>query len=216
MSRWVRAAFLAGVLLAAAGQAATAPPAPGLAEQLIATSGGVYRDPALARYVRAVGVRLVAAAQDDGTVAVQAFEGEAEAGGPAAKPIVEGTMVLADDYPAAPAAGPFALAGGRPSRFSPEDLYRDVMFHGPAFRGVAAMDRWGEVGATATLKTLPADGLFASTRTPALVTTSIRPGGRRRTAAKNVSLAAGHRRQSISASAVRFSAALTPGSRISR
>ena len=120
----------------------------------------------------ALTVRLVATAQgDDGReVAVQAFEGEAPAAGPAPTPIVEGTMLLADEYPAPPAAGAFTLAAGRPSRFSPDDLYRDVMFHGPAFRGVARVDQWGQDGATATLRTLPADSLFASTRTPALVT----------------------------------------------
>jgi 4'-phosphopantetheinyl transferase EntD len=117
-------------------------------------------------------VRLVATAQgnEGREVAVQAFEGEAPAGGPPPTPLVEGTMLLAEAYPAPPAAGTFALADERPSRFSPGDLYREVMFHGPAFRGVANLDRWGRDGATATLRTLPADGLFASTRQPAFVT----------------------------------------------
>ena len=44
------------------------------------------------------------------------------------------------------------------------------MFHGPAFRGVASMDRWGEDGAEATLRTFPASGLFASTAKPELAT----------------------------------------------
>jgi phosphopantetheinyl transferase len=125
----------------------------------------------MAMEAETLAVRLVATAGEDGReVTVQAFDGEAPAGGPAPTPIVEGTMLLADAYPAAPAAGRFALAGERPSRFSPDDLYRDVMFHGPAFRGVTRVDRWGSDGATATLRTLPADALFASTRTPALVT----------------------------------------------
>ena len=64
MPRRFGAALLAGLLLAA-GPAAPAPPGPGPAEQLIAMSGGVYRDPALARYLRAVGARLVAAAGFD-------------------------------------------------------------------------------------------------------------------------------------------------------
>ena len=62
MSRWAKAALVAGVLLAGAAPAEPAPRAPGAAEQLIAMSGGVYRDAGLARYLRSVGVRLVAAA----------------------------------------------------------------------------------------------------------------------------------------------------------
>ena len=62
MSRWAKAALVAGVLLARAAPAEPAPQAPGAAEQLIAMSGGVYRDAGLARYLRSVGVRLVAAA----------------------------------------------------------------------------------------------------------------------------------------------------------
>jgi acyl carrier protein len=107
-------------------------------------------------------VRLVATARDVDRreVFVQAFEGEAPAAG--ASPVVEGTMVLGDDYPPAPPAEPFTLQGERPSRWTTDALYRDGMFHGPAFRGVASMDLWGEDGATATLRTLPAGELFAS------------------------------------------------------
>src|SRR6266704_3595692 len=47
------------------------------------------------------------------------------------------------------------------------------MFHGPAFRGVASMDRWGEDGAEATLLTLPLDGLFRSHAGSSLVTDPI-------------------------------------------
>ena len=62
MSSWVRAVLLAGALLAGVASAAPAPRVPDPAGQLLAMSGGVYRDAALARYLRAVGVRLVAAA----------------------------------------------------------------------------------------------------------------------------------------------------------
>jgi phosphopantetheinyl transferase len=114
-------------------------------------------------------VKVVATVRPDtngGEVSVQLFEADAAA----PTPIVEGTMVMADAYPEPPPSVPFALAGERPSRWTPDDLYKEGMFHGPAFRGVVSMDRWGEDGAEATLRTRPADGLFASTRTPALVT----------------------------------------------
>ena len=47
------------------------------------------------------------------------------------------------------------------------------MFHGPAFRGVVSMDRWGEDGSEATLQVLPPTGLFRSTTAPALLTDPI-------------------------------------------
>jgi predicted Zn-dependent protease len=62
MSRWVEAALMAAVLLTGAAPAAAEPREGGTAEQLVAMSGGVYRDPALARYLRTVGARLVTAA----------------------------------------------------------------------------------------------------------------------------------------------------------
>jgi phosphopantetheinyl transferase/acyl carrier protein len=118
-------------------------------------------------------LRVVASAKPDTDgreVWVQAFDADAP-GGAAPTPIVEGTMVMADVYPTPPAAAaPFALAGERPSKWAPADMYRTGMFHGPAFRGVVSMDRWGQDGAEATLRTLPADELFASTRRPPLVT----------------------------------------------
>ena len=121
----------------------------------------------------ALTLKLVAtagAAGDGREVAVQIFEAEAAEGSPSSAPIVEGTMILGDAYPDPPPVAPLSLKGERPSKWTPDNLYQDVMFHGPAFRGVASMDRWGEDGAEATLQVLPSTGLFASTRTPALVT----------------------------------------------
>jgi phosphopantetheinyl transferase len=83
---------------------------------------------------------------------------------PAATPIVEGTMIFGEMYPEPPAAGEVALRKERPSRWAPESLYTEGMFHGPAFRGVVSMDRWGEDGAEATLEVLPLKGLLAADR----------------------------------------------------
>jgi len=90
----------------------------------------------------------------------------AAADGGTLPPAVQGTVELADAYPEAPQAGPFALKGDRPSRFQPGDLYTQVMFHGPLLRGTTRFDRWGEDGAEATLVALPDDRMFGSTRTP--------------------------------------------------
>jgi VCBS repeat-containing protein len=83
-------------------------------------------------------------------------------------PVIEGTVLLAPDYPDAPAAPDLSLSGERPSTWTQEALYEEIMFHGKRFQGVSSMDRWGEDGATATLSTLAQDRLFASTDRPAL------------------------------------------------
>jgi phosphopantetheinyl transferase len=108
-------------------------------------------------------------ATDATEVSVQIFDEGRDASG-SAGPVVEGIMVLGDAYPDPPEVGAFRLAQERPSKWAPERLYEDMMFHGPAFRGVVSMDRWGEDGAEATLRVLSPEGLFGSTATPALVT----------------------------------------------
>jgi malonyl CoA-acyl carrier protein transacylase/phosphopantetheinyl transferase/acyl carrier protein len=95
---------------------------------------------------------------------------EVEPDGAPPVPALRATVVLADRYPAAPPAPPFSLRGARPSRFAPDDLYTRVMFHGPSLQGVASVDRWGEDGAEATLRTLPAGDLFRSWPRPAFLT----------------------------------------------
>jgi len=77
-------------------------------------------------------------------------------------PVIEGTMIFDETYPDPPAVSAFELREERPSHWMPEKLYEEGMFHGPAFRGVVSMDRWGEDGAEATLEVLPLEGLFAS------------------------------------------------------
>jgi phosphopantetheinyl transferase/acyl carrier protein len=85
-------------------------------------------------------------------------------------PIVSGTVCFADRYPEPPEAAPLALTHERPSAWEPKALYTEGIFHGPAFRGIASMDRWGEDGAKATLETLPTKGLFASNDGSTLIT----------------------------------------------
>lgn len=94
--------------------------------------------------------------------------------------IAEGTVVLASAYPPRPAAMPLTLRGERPYAHgahgaqgepggSAGSPYVGRMFHGPRFQGVVSLDRWGQDGIEATLETLPATGLFASTPDPTLV-----------------------------------------------
>ena len=84
--------------------------------------------------------------------------------------IVEGTMVLGDQYPDRPAMKALSLRSERPYRFSPEQYYREVMFHGPTFQSVVSMDRWGEDGAEATVRVPPGYALFRSHGSETLLT----------------------------------------------
>jgi acyl carrier protein len=95
-------------------------------------------------------------------VQVQIFQDAGLEDGAAAAPVVEGTMMFGSSYAEAPAAPAHPLKGERPSRWASDRLYKEGMFHGPAFRGVVSMDRWGEDGAEATLVVLPADRLFGA------------------------------------------------------
>ena len=85
-------------------------------------------------------------------------------------PILSATVRLAEDYPPAPEAGPFALAGERASRWDPDRLYPAGMFHGPRFRAVRSVDLWGSDGATASFAVLPFDRLFRDQATPRFCT----------------------------------------------
>jgi acyl transferase domain-containing protein len=79
---------------------------------------------------------------------------------------VEGTVLLSDRYAEPPAPTRFAPTAAQPCRWSPAELYAPGelhgMFHGPAFRGVAAIDAIGEDGAVGSLRALTGAGLFRS------------------------------------------------------
>ena len=75
-----------------------------------------------------VSVTTSATLDPDGNVAV-VLDGHAR-----------GTVLLADDYPAAPQLPDPPLAGRRPCEVTAKGLYQDRwMFHGPAFQGVAEL-----------------------------------------------------------------------------
>lgn len=76
-------------------------------------------------------------------------------------------------HPRTPIVEPFPLTAERPSRWRADNLYAEGMFHGPTFRGVTSVDRWGEDGTEATLTVLPLDRLFRSIQRPVWVTDPI-------------------------------------------
>ena len=81
-------------------------------------------------------------------------------------PIIEGTMIFADDYPDIPPAEMFSLANVRKSKWKRAELYSGFMFHGPSLQGVHSMDSCGDNGATATLAAMPVKNLFSSVSKP--------------------------------------------------
>ncbi|MGH3921180.1 MAG: polyketide synthase dehydratase domain-containing protein, partial [Pseudonocardiaceae bacterium] len=136
-----------------------------------------------ARYIRAhqwialddgpVTLRAVARRAGSGreiTVELQRLVADGSDGSQAGTRMVEGTVVLADCYPAPEVVPPLTLRGERPCRQAGTSLYEDRMFHGPRFQGVVSLDRWGEDGISATMTTLPTGDLFAGTPEPTLLT----------------------------------------------
>jgi hypothetical protein len=58
-----------------------------------------------------------------------------------------------------PVVGALALTSERPSKWAPERLYEDMMFHGPAFRGVLVSDGpWGRTAPRPTLQVMARGG----------------------------------------------------------
>jgi malonyl CoA-acyl carrier protein transacylase/phosphopantetheinyl transferase len=86
-------------------------------------------------------------------------------------PVIEGIMVFAGEYAAAPAASGIRLSAERASRLASTDLYDGrIMFHGPSFQGVVSVDRSGQDGLIGQLCTLPTGSLFRSVSNPRFVT----------------------------------------------
>jgi phosphopantetheine--protein transferase-like protein len=79
-------------------------------------------------------------------------------------------MVFADDYPPPPNREGFSLKNERNSRWAADALYSERMFHGPCWRGVSSVDRWGEDGSIGTLEVLPKDGFFRQPRAVTFLT----------------------------------------------
>lgn len=78
-------------------------------------------------------------------------------------------MLFAATYPEAPASQPPALHDEHPSRWQPDRLYREGMFHGPSFQAVKSIDRIGSNGLTAVMEALPADRFLRSDSDPGFI-----------------------------------------------
>jgi phosphopantetheinyl transferase (holo-ACP synthase) len=94
---------------------------------------------------------------------------EAQNGHAPTSSVIEATAVFASSYPRPASASPLETGAGRPSRLHPEALYAKHMFHGPLWRGVAAIDSTGPRGAVAQLRVLPRAGYFRSDPDPKFV-----------------------------------------------
>ncbi len=83
---------------------------------------------------------------------------------------IEGDFVFGDALPEPPRANELILTNGRPPKHTARQLYDDhLMFHGPRFQGVSALDQVGEDGLLAQLEVLPTDNLFRSNPNPKLL-----------------------------------------------
>ena len=84
---------------------------------------------------------------------------------------LQGTMVFGDAYPEPPQVQPPTLTSPRRTEFTAEEMYQErLMFHGPRFQGVAALDAIATEGIVGQLRTLPIDNLFRATNQPHLLT----------------------------------------------
>jgi acyl transferase domain-containing protein/phosphopantetheinyl transferase len=86
-------------------------------------------------------------------------------------PVIRGIMIFGDTFPASPPIAPFSVAAERKSRLASANLYDGrLMFHGPCFQGVAAVERSGQDGLIGKLQVLSPEGLFWSTSSPRFIT----------------------------------------------
>jgi phosphopantetheinyl transferase (holo-ACP synthase) len=75
-------------------------------------------------------------------------------------PAVEATVLLDEGYPDPPPRSEVALPDARASRWQPDRLYTEGMFHGPCWQGVSSIEQTGRTGSTARLRVLPADRML--------------------------------------------------------
>jgi acyl transferase domain-containing protein len=88
-----------------------------------------------------------------------------------ATPVMQGVMIFGDAYPDPPPSALLSLDSEPVSRLASSNLYDGkLMFHGPCFQGVAAVERSGKDGLVGWLEVLPNDRLFRSDTSPRFVT----------------------------------------------
>ncbi len=100
-----------------------------------------------------------------GVVDVSARSADAS-GQPRGPVLIEAMVRFARARPVPPRPAAFTPTGARQSMWTPERLYHDGMFHGPAFRAVRSVDAYGDDGVTATLVAPARSGLFGPAHEP--------------------------------------------------
>lgn len=118
-----------------------------------------------------ISARRRAVGQDE--VEVRVHNLGADAAGDAAKAglALQGIMVFADTPLEPPEVKPLSWTTPRPPEFTAEELYRErLMFHGPCFQGVVALDTFAKEGVGGQVQVLPTHNLFRSTSQPRLLT----------------------------------------------
>lgn len=91
-------------------------------------------------------LRILAAPAGDGAVDVALTAGGAQ------RPSYQATVELATALDGAPADAPAPLDGLAPFPMTVADAYRDLLFHGPLFQGIEAIDGIGPQGTVARLR----------------------------------------------------------------
>jgi phosphopantetheinyl transferase/malonyl CoA-acyl carrier protein transacylase len=84
-------------------------------------------------------------------------------------PAVEGTVLLGEAPPRACAPQMDGPRVTHPSRWTPDALYGEFMFHGPAFQAVTSIRHSDQRGMEAVLTAPSAEGLFRSSPAPQLL-----------------------------------------------
>ncbi len=82
--------------------------------------------------------------------------------------VMQGQVVLDDQYPEPPHAKPWHLTHEMTSRVPLDVLYKNL-FHGPRFHGVRSTDRFGDEGIESQVEVLPRHNLFTSNPDPQFV-----------------------------------------------
>ena len=80
--------------------------------------------------------------------------------------LAEATVLLGNSYNDAPEPRKLPPSCVLPSKWSPKQIYENVMFHGPSFQGMLSMDATGEDGGEATLRGVSRDRLLRSSTHP--------------------------------------------------
>lgn len=88
---------------------------------------------------------------------------------PLKSPVIEAMVLLGDAYGTPPPSSIKSPMNGRASQWTPEALYRDVMFHGPSWRGVTSIEKTGDDGITARITVLPWTSFFRQIADPQFV-----------------------------------------------